>query len=384
METKIKKGLFYAFFILLFLPLANQQLHFIKSGSLKGGFKDAGDTTFSIPTWASHSYQEQKEKFINDNIGFRPDMVRLNNQLDYTLFNKCHAGWTIKGKDNYLYQWPYTDAYYGNDFSGYKTIYSRCIKLRAIQDTLARLGKSLILVYAPSKASYYPEYFPKDRIQEKHVTNYEVYRHVADSLGINQVDMDAWFVSMKGKSKEPLFSKQGIHWSNYGAILGGDSLVRYMEQLRHMHVQHPAWSQMQYTDKLRDGDDDVARELNLIFPIAHETMAYPVIQPLPDSGGKKINAIYIGDSYGHKMVEFGIIDKMNGQCEYWSLFDEVHDINNGHKFTMMRDYDWHAAIRKTDCVVLVFTLFNFKDLGNGFIEQAYDYYYPDRKIALKN
>jgi len=384
METKIKKGLLYAFLVFLFLPMANQQLHFIKSGELNGGFKDADNVSFSIHGWAHREYQAQKERYLNDNTGFRPDMVRLNNQIDYSLFDKCHAGWDIKGTHGYLFEWPYIDAYYGKDFSGYQTIYDKCIKLKAIQDTLFRLGKSLILVYAPSKASYYPEYFPKDRIEKKRVTNYEVYHHLGDSLGINQVDMDAWFVAMKGKSKEPLFSKQGIHWSKYGAALGADSIMSYIANLRSIHLEHPAWSKMEYTDKLRGGDDDVARELNLIFPVAKETMAYPIVADIPDSMHTTINDIFIGDSYGYKMVDAGIITRMSRQCEYWSNFRDVLEINNNNKYTQMKDYDWHAAIKKTDCVVLVYTLFNFKDLGNGFIEQAYDYYYPDRKIALKN
>ena len=376
MESKIRNRLLYFVFIVLMLPMVQHKLQFIDSGKLKGGFKEASDAEFSIPDWKSGDYQRQKEKYLNDQTGFRADIVRLNNQIDYSLFDKCHTAWTVKGKDHYLFQFPYINAYYGKDYAGYPAILERAIKLKAIQDTLAHLGKSLILAYLPSKASSYPEYFPDNQVaHEIGMTNYKAYRHIGDSLGINQVDMDAWFVSMKNKSKEPLFSMQGIHWTNYGAILGGDSLIRYMERLRNVKVQHPIWSQMEHTSKLRAGDDDIAQELNLIFPVAKETLAYPIIQDVPDSGQKKINAIYIGDSYAHKMIEFGIVYKMNAQCEFWSYYDEMHDIN-GHKFTYIKQYDWQGAIRKADCVVLAYTLFNFGQLGNGFIEQAYDYYYP--------
>lgn len=378
METTIKKGLFYCMFIVMLLPLAQHCFSFVESAALEGGFKAADDTTFSIEGWREGGYQQQKEKYLNDATGFRADLVRLNNQLDYTLLDKCHTAWTVKGKERYLFQRPYLDAYVGLDYIGYDAVLQNSVKLKAIQDTLARMGKSLILVYAPSKATSYPEYFP-DRWgrMKQGTTNYATYRRICDSLGINQVDMDAWFVAMKGKSKEPLFSLQGIHWTNYGAILGGDSLIRYMERLRGVTVQHPVWTQMEHTSKLRAGDDDVARELNLIFPVATETLAYPVIQDVQDSGQKKINAIYIGDSYAHKMVEFGIVYKMNDQCEFWRYFDEMHDIND-HKFTYIREYDWTGAIGKAECVVLVYTIFNFNQLGNGFIDQAYSHYYPEK------
>ena len=375
MDTKIKRWILYFVFIILLLPVVEQEIDFIKSGELKGGFKPAVDSFFTIPSWLSGTFQHQKELFVNDATGFRADLVRMNNQIDYSLFDKCHAGWTIKGKNGYLFQYPYLNAYYGTDYVGYRQALGKSVKLKAIQDTLANLGKSLILVIAPSKASSYPEYFPDDRREpEVKTTNYQTYRHLADSLGIHNIDMDAWFVSMKNKSKEPIFSKQGIHFTNYGAILAGDSLIKYMEHLRNTTVQHPDWSQMEYTNKLRCGDDDVARELNLIFPVANETLAYPIIKNLPDST-KKFNCVYIGDSYGFKMVEFGIVYKMNNQCEFWSYFNEVHDIN-GHKFCYIHEYDWVSAMCKADCVVLVYTLFNFDQLGNGFIEQAYNHFYP--------
>ena len=383
MESKAKSRLLVFLFLVLVLPVAEQKINFIKSGPLKGGFKPAVDTDFSFKSWWSGRFQELKEKKLNDQTGFRPDLVRLTNQIDFSLFDKCHAGWTVKGKDQFLFQFPYINAYYGKDFVGYERVRDQSLKLKALQDTLKKLGKNLVLVYLPSKASTFPEYFPDDwKAPKIGPRNYAAYRHICDSLGVNQVDLDAWFVTMKNKSAEPLFSKQGIHWTNYGAILGGDSLTRYLEHLLNIPVQHPDWSKMEHTDKLRDGDDDIASELNLIFPEAHETMTYPIICNNNDTTKRKINAIYIGDSYAHKMIEFGVIYLMNGQCEFWRYYDEMHDIN-GHKFTYIKDYDWKAAIDRCDCVVISYTLFNFGQLGNGFIDQAFSRYYPQGLSYVK-
>jgi SGNH hydrolase-like domain, acetyltransferase AlgX len=377
---KTKRTLFYIIFILLLLPLGEKTLKFIKSGTLKGNFRPAADIDFTLERWWTDSFQHQKERYINDAVGFREDLIRITNQIDYSLFDKCHADWTIKGKDGYLYQFPYVNAYFGTDFMGYEQILLRSRKMKAIQDTLTKLGKTFVLVYAPSKASFFPEHFPDNRVMPSiGPTNYEVYRRDCDSLGVHQVDMDAWFRSLKGKSAEPLFSKQGIHWTEYGACLGGDSLVKYIERVRNIHVAHPKWDKMERTSNIRCGDDDIAAELNLIFPVAKETLSYPIIEDVKDTGKDKINAIYIGDSYAHKMIEFGILYKMNGQCEFWRYFDEMHDIN-GHYFTYIKDYDWKKAIDRCNTVVIVYTLFNFWNLGNGFIEQAYNYYYPNQQI----
>ncbi len=285
------------------------------------------------------------------------------------------------GRNHVLFQWPYIRAYYGSDFVGYDTVLEKTRKLKAIQDTLGRLGKSLIVVYAPSKADFYPEYFPDDRVEERRgITNLEAYRHAGDSLGLNQVDMDSWFLSMKNKSKELLFSKQGIHWTLYGTMLAGDSLMRYIEKLRNIRVSHPVWTKIEHTTKARytSGDDDIALLLNTIFPVAHDTFAYPVVEDMPDSTAQKPNIIYIGDSFGYKLAGSGYINKMNTQCEVWCYFNQVVDIHNNSS-TYIPFYDWHAAINKSDCIVLVYTTFTLEQFGNGFIEAAYEYYYPSKK-----
>ena len=379
MGRKTRKGLLLFVFTILLLPFVQQCFPFITSGPLEGSFTNAKDVEFSWEKWLDGTYQKGKTDFCNDHIGFRPDLLRLNNQIDFSLFGDCHAVWTVLGTHHYLYQDPYINAYYGRDFAGYPSIRERSIKLKAIQDTFARMGKTLVLVYAPNKAAFYPEYFPENRMHDKKgVTNLEAYKYMGDSLGINQIDMNAWFISMKNTSKELLFAKQGIHWTVYGTIVAGDSLMRYIERHKNIHVPHPKWAQIEHTTEPRSGDDDVERGLNLIFPVATETFAYPVIQDVPDSGYKKPNVIYLGDSYAFKMTIFGVVNRMNSNCEYWGYFDDVHGIND-NKATYIKQYDWKSALDKTDCLVILYTEFNLCNLGHGFIEAAYDHYYPSKK-----
>lgn len=363
--------------LVLFLPLLEHKLQFIESGKLTGLYHETPDTSFTLQGWWDGSYQPAKEKYINDQTGFRPDLVRLTCQLDFWLFDKNHAGWDIRGGNDCLFQWPYIDAYYGLDFQGYQHIRERAIKLKAIQDTLNSMGKTFILVYAASKATSYPEYFPSThKRSNRGPTNHDTYRNICDSLGVNQIDMDEWFLSMKHTSREPLFSKQGIHWTQYGAVLANDSLVRYIERVRHINLPAPVWSDVEHTDKLRDGDDDLLGDLNLIFPYTRETLAYPILHDAPqDSTAKKINAILLGDSFAQKLKNVGSLSKITVQCEFWSYFNSAHDINS-NAYSMMDKYDWQAALRRADCIILCYTTFNLKDLGNGFIEQAYNHYYP--------
>src|SRR4051812_6256237 len=91
-------------FLVLALPGLNLLFPFIESGKLLGDVHLAPDTSFTTGAWLAGRYQQQKEKYFNDNIGFRPDFVRLNNELDYLLFQKLHAADVVLGQHGYLFE----------------------------------------------------------------------------------------------------------------------------------------------------------------------------------------------------------------------------------------------------------------------------------------
>ena len=377
----MKQLLLAGLFILLLLPLAQQVRPFIHRWPLRGAYRVAPKPELSVHTWLDGSYQQGEELYLNDHMGFRTDFVRLNNQVDYSLFNKIHAEWIVVGREHYLYQYPYIDSYYGKDYVGYDTIHEKIRKFKAVQDTLARLGKSLILVHAPCKALYYPGFFPPDSVRAKRgPTNFETYVKVADSAGINQVDFNSWFVSMRDTSRELLYSKKGIHWSIYGSILAGDSLVKCMERLQHIHMPHPYWHTIDREYKARYTDDDLAQLLNMYVPLVKERYSYPRLQYTANTAAKRPKVIFIGDSFCITMMQNGMLQNTTTDWEIWFYFREVYtsDYLTTEIVHPLRDCDWQGSLNKADCIVIMYTSHNLKELGDGFIEQMYARYYPGK------
>src|SRR5690554_2202053 len=122
MQRKRKKALFYILFIVsISLPLVFM-LTPLKVKPLKGAVEKSELPELNCNTWFDGSFQESLEKFVNDNIGFRPWFVRIHNQIQYSFFDKAHAHGVINGKDNYLYELNYIKAYNGQDFLGHTKI----------------------------------------------------------------------------------------------------------------------------------------------------------------------------------------------------------------------------------------------------------------------
>ncbi|MCZ8286540.1 MAG: hypothetical protein O9353_13905, partial [Bacteroidia bacterium] len=145
---------------MMFLPMIQEKLHLKKEYPLKGDIKLPENIEFDKEDWFSGYYQEEKEKYINSAFGFRNQFVKLNNQIAYSMFRKAKANGVIIGKETYLYEQSYINAYTGTDFLGKDSIDHTIGRLKFISDTLNKLGKQLLVVFAAGKASFYPEYIP--------------------------------------------------------------------------------------------------------------------------------------------------------------------------------------------------------------------------------
>jgi hypothetical protein len=383
----MKNGLLAFILVILCLPAMQQLLGFYDGKKLNGYFSVTNDTTFSWQQWFGGSYQQRKGNFMNDHIGFRPDLIRINNQVDFSLFETLNYGGAVLGKQHCLFYGDYINAYNGADYTGDSFIRIKMMKLKALQDTFARLNKSLLLVYCPNKAFFYPEYLPDNRKQLQGPTNYSSYLRIGDSLGINKVDFNAWFIAMKDTSRELLISKQGIHWSVYGSILAGDSLVRYVEQVRNTPIAHAVWSRVERVHGARYTDDDIAGTLNLMFAVADETFCYPILKYPTGDTGKKPKVVIIGDSFVMNLLDDGLPQHSFADWQYWQYFKFVNNKNTQQCMgcetnAQIKDTDWQKEISNTDCIILMYASINLgrdiHELGNGFIEQAYDYYYPKK------
>ena len=381
MGARIKNGIFVAALLVLCLPLIQQNYPFFTSGKLDGWFTSAPPDTFSVKRWWSGAYQAGTNDYTNDHMGFRNELIRVNNQLEFSLFDKTHSLSIVIGKERYLYQGVYINSYYGNDFVGYDPIREKLRKLKALQDTFAAMGKTIVVVHAPCKAYYYPEYIPDRLIQPKRTaTNFEVYKRVCDSMGINQLDFNSWYVSLKNKGNELLYPKQAFHWSVYGSLLAADTFTRYIEKCRNIKMPHPVWDNIEHSNTPRYTDADIAKTCDIIFPTAVETFSYPVVHYKADATASRPKTVYIGDSFLLTWMYDGLMQNTNTDWQIWYYFRLLYDKDHNEETPELYvgNTDWLAVLKKADCVVFMYTAHNLKEMGNGLIEQAYGYYFEGK------
>lgn len=367
--NNIKTVLFAGILFLLVAPYLQHKFDIIKIAPLGGAISKPEKVYFSLKGWLDGSYQEQKEKYFNETFGFRNEFIRTNNQIAFSLFDKAKANGVIIGKDNYLFEENYIKAYYGTDFIGEDSTEHRIERIAFIKDTLSKLNKNLILVFAAGKGSFFPEYFPEKYKTEKKRTNYETHIKLAKQLGISYIDFNRYFLENKNKSQYPLYPQYGIHWSYYGMTLAADSIIRYIEKIRSIDMPNLYWDKIEMSQP-KETDYDIADGMNIKFKLKSFDMAYPQIHYESDSGKTKPSVLVISDSYYWGMFNAGISNVFSNS-HFWFYNKQIFpDSYQSPKETS--EINLKDEIDKHDVIIILGTEATLPNFGWGFIENVYD------------
>jgi len=372
---KAKKGLFVLLIGLLFLPLIQANLKLINIRPLDGSFVTGSDTALTVADWFNDSYQSKKTSYFNDNFGFRNFLVRLRNQLDYSFFNKANADDIVIGKKNYLFWLRQIKAYYGQDFIGADSIEQRMEMLKYVQDTLAKLHKTIVMVLAPGKAIFYPEYIPdKYRTAIGH-TNYEYYRNYADKLGINCIDLTAYLLGQRKSSKDSLFPQYGVHLSVDGNVYAGYVVMTIIGALRHINLTKLIWKYGENVDE-EDKDLDAEKSMNLLFDLKKNKTLN--VRPIVKDDKKPVvfpTVLIIGDSYARLMfTKSGLALAVSNMSHLWLYGKNFYAY--GDIISLKKSYSFGKKYAKRmvlghDVTVIMATDVNYPDFGFGIIEELY-------------
>jgi hypothetical protein len=380
-----KKSILCGLMLIWIFPFIQSNFHLFTENKLKGEFNKAPDADFNTQLWLDGQYSQAKEKYLNEQFGLRNFFVRLKNQVYFSLFGIVNAKDVVKGKDGVFFEEKYIKSYYGEDFVTDEIIKKRFDKLKFVQDTLKKLNKDLIVVFAPGKATFYPEFIPDSYKQISSQTNYKTSIQFAKESGINFIDFNSYFVKIKPSAKYPLYPKTGTHWSLYSMYMAQDSIYKYIESLRKIKLLDFNYQNVLVTDSLRDPDGDIELALNLLLDLSRFEMAYPKITFGDTACISKINLLTIADSYWMGIYFSHVPEKIFGNHEFWYYNNIVHQYFGPHEGKNPVLFNQKDELNKYDVICIMASEVNTKSLGWGFIEDAYKLYkYGEGSLADRN
>lgn len=339
--------------------------------ALQGDIREVKDTSVSIDGWFGGEYQIAKEHFITNNFGFHNTLIRINNQFDFHLFNKANAKEVIVGIDNFLYEKSYIDNYYGRNYKG-DTYHQELIEqIKFLSDTLKKIDKLLLIVIAPGKASFYPEYIPKVFVGDSSTSNYDGFIKYARSYpDLNILDFRSYFSQLKNSSDFKLYPKYGIHWSTYGSYLANDSIIRYVENKRSVKLRRMYASSYDY-EQARDIDYDIGAGMNLLFPIGENILPYPNYKFSESADFVKPNILIIGDSFFWNI--YSNLKTSFNKCTFLYYNKSVFPQNSTAEKVVDEEFT-KSELDQADIVMLIVTEAKIESIGWGFLNNTNNIY----------
>jgi hypothetical protein len=371
----IKKIIFVVFLALLFVPIAVKSLRLFDEKPLGGVYVKTEKPVLNDSTWFNGSFQSQQEKYLNENIGLHNTLVRIHNQLQFSLFSKTTAEKIIIGKENYLFENNYIFATTGSDFVGDGRIDTLMTKAVDAQKILNSHNIKLLFVFAPGKATYFSEYIPERYFVngKSPKTNYSVLSAECDKRGLNNIDFNSWFLELKGKTEYPLFPKAGIHWSYYGMYLCADSLVKKTEYDLGKDIPELVLTNVELSPEQRNTEYDLGDLANLLLPINTYDLGYPTYE-YKQEGKYRPKVLVIGDSFYWNMYYSGIPANVFKSLDFWYYNSRYYNDGTDKVIAEVANMDYIQEILKYEYIIILQTDGGLNNFGFGFFDKLISNY----------
>jgi len=388
MKSKIQKRILFTLLLaLLLFPFVQSQLNLFEEPPLDGAFEKPSAPElkwFTWKSWFNEKFQNDFNKSLEEHTGLKNTFIRVNNQINYSFFNKTTTHKALIGKKGCLYEEGYIWEYSGRGFVGEDSVNNVLHRTKLLQHYLKKNKNiDLIIVFEPGKASFFPEYIPnRFNIASKTTSNYDYYAKRCAEMQINFLDLNDLFKKMKDTVPHPLYPMYGIHWSTYGMCIAADTLIKFIEKTHNISMPKMYWDSITVTDNVKDADFDIEKTLNLLWRLPKEKMAYPHVKFEKDINKVKPDVLVIADSY------------------FWSIYDNEipHNVFNNHEFWYYNKakypdifddtIDWvdHSKTKEVvegmNVILIMVTEMNLNHSFWCFIDQLYEIYGEDIHNSL--
>jgi hypothetical protein len=377
MVKSLKNILFAVFFVVLFVEFICSNISFINFQPLNGSQAVSLKPKFSLKNWLNGKFQDSTSVYLEDAFVAHPFFVRLNNQVNYSLFDEINVVRVEEGKDGYFFDNGYIESYFGEDYVSEEYFEEKSKKLKFIQEHFKKMGTIVLFTINQGKASYFFDKLPsKYNFKLKKRSNYDACVEKFKKYDINYIDFREYLSKVRDTSRFPIFPKLSVHWSGFAAVKTADTLIRYMENISGTKLKKIKYLGGEVTSVPRGTDDDIYQSMNLFIPKKSDLMYYPFLNfEKNDSAIPAPNALFVGDSFVWTWIGFyNIIPAVfSNKSEYWYYNKEVFwPLEKGKLPYSVSTLNLNEKIKNRDFIILSFNESSLVNCGFDFIEQAYD------------
>lgn len=375
MNFKVKYFLFAFFLALIFLPFIVKTLNLFNEKPLGGAWIPAEKPIFTDSTWFSGEFQQQREKYLNENIGLYKTLVRLNNQLKFSLYKKVNAEKVVVGKKNYLFEENYIFATLGKDFVGEEKLKELVEKFKRAQLILEEYNIKILYVFAPGKATFFREFIPEKYYREgvNPITNYGTLVKLLNENKIDYIDFNKYFLEIKNKSPYPLFPKAGIHWSTYGMYIAADSIIKKVEKDLGKDLPDIMVNEIEISEEQRNPEYDLGDLINILFPIKTYPLGYPKFSYKKENKYRP-RVLVVGDSFYWNIYYSGIASNVFNGLDFYYYNSKYYNDGTSNPKSEVGNIEYFKEISKYEYIIILQTDGGLNNFGFGVFDKIINSY----------
>lgn len=370
-KTVLTKTLWYLSIALLSVFVCKQWYSESAIYPLKGAIEKVEFPTWNSEDWLSGSFQEAFDKASNRNFGFHSIFILLHNQWDYHCWKRANSKDVIIGKDDYLFEQPYIDGLYGvKHAEKISTLESKKQSILNVCNAFKSRGKEVLFAIMPGKHLFHSDKIPdrlRGEIAEENI--YTVFKKWVQENELNYIDFQKYFVEHKQEIKHPIFTKLGIHLSDYAENIVLDSLLHYIENKSDENIYDYQFSETSFSTKPWGRDADIGNALNLWKPLQSETLTYRSIEFSAVDQQFTPRVLIIGDSFYWKLFHIANENKLFSKHEFWYRNHSVWVPNQGKEKHFTSDVRTLQSLDDFDIVLIMGTSITIEEYGWGYFER---------------
>jgi hypothetical protein len=382
----VKRLLLVLLLALVLTPALQAKFSFFQEKPLGGAYTYAPKATFTWAGLRNSTYQDNLQRYLEDRLGFRTFLIRLRNQLAFSLFHVVNSPGIEVGRNGVLFETYQIQSYAGLDRLAEDAVRAQVRRFRTVQRDLAQRGVQLLFVMAPNKAHFQPEDLPSRwKIAPGNINNYDLYLRALQEDSVAMLDFVPLLAKWKKTSPYPLFARAGTHWSGYGASLAADTLLRRLEFMG--GVRFPTIRTIgkplivRATDSLQGNDNDLARPLNLLQELENTPHAYPQLAfDAPRPGQSRPPALFVADSFIWGFCQFNpFLEKSFSDDTHYLFYGESLHKTDKALTSLNRSInslDLRKEIESRRFIVLITTEHNLVKQEFNFTNLVYQLYHP--------
>ena len=277
--------------------------HAVRIGPALVGVTQKVPFDLSLHGFLDGALQKAAALRIADAMPLRRTLIRLNNQIAYSLFGEITAPGILIGRDGELVQRGYLEEYCSRTIGQADTMADAAIPLlRDVQAYYRDRGKLFLYIVTPSKVADMPDKFThliacpsSPQARAELVPAYVARLRAA---GIDVLDLATSTHAMQSDATPP-FPRGGIHWNELAMARGSRQIVEAINAQAGRELLSPFSFTVTVSRPAEGRDRDLAELANLLvapidYPTPKLTFSHP---PCAGREATRIDAALVGTSF---------------------------------------------------------------------------------------